>query len=100
MNTRTEQINDTHLDTIDWSRASFPIGVETKDARPWLALSLGELQILHRLLTKPLPLAKKMDDGSVVVTVIEPAMEAGENLGHMVKWLEAAIAWKTANPEK
>lgn len=100
MTIRNEEINDTHLDTIDWSRASFPIGVETAGHRPWLALSLSELRILRNLLTKPLPLAKKLDDGHVTVDTLPPPADECEGLATMAKWLDAAIAWKTANPEK
>lgn len=100
MKTASDTINVTHLDTLDWSRCSFPIGVATANPGPWLQLSLNELRILRNLLTKPLPLAKKLDDGTVVVDTLDPAVEVGPNLEAMAKWLDAAIAWKTANPEK
>lgn len=97
---RTEEINSTHLDTIDWSRAAFPIGVLVGGNRPWLGLSLNEMKLLRNLLTKSIPLAQTMNDGTVVVEELEPAVEVGEGLAAIATWLTAAIAWKTRNPEK
>lgn len=97
---RNEEINVSHLDTINWGRASLPIGVETAEARPWLALSLDEMRILLNLLRKPLPLAQKLDDGHITVETLEPAVNVGNGLMTLAQWLDAAIAWKRANPDK
>lgn len=97
---RNEEVNVTHLDTIDWSRASFPIGVETAREMPWLALSLDEMRVLYYLLVKPLPLGRELNDGHVTIEVMEPASSVGPGLDTLTKWLKAAIAWKQSNPLK
>lgn len=97
---RNEEINTTHLDTINWGQASLPIGVETNEVRPWLALSLDEMRILRNLLRKPLPLAQRLDDGHITIETLDPAINVGNGLATFAQWLDAAIAWKQANPEK
>jgi len=94
------EINETHLDTIDWRRASFPLGIAVAGKKtPWLALSLLELRTLHNLLTKSLPLATVGADGTVSVNKLDPAAEVMPGLATLSKWLEAVIAFRTRYPE-
>jgi len=97
---QVDEVNVTHLDTINWGRAAFPIGVDVKGNAPWLKLTTSELRALYSVLTKPLPLGRKLDDGQVVIDTLEPMADVFPGLETLAAWAKAALEWRLANPDK
>lgn len=88
-----QQINLTHLDTIDWNKSALPVGVDVQGERPWLKLDEEDLRALKNLLSKPLPLVGLAEP-------LPPARTMSDGLNAFATWVDAALAWKQANPTK
>lgn len=96
----TEEIDPIQSHTIDWSRASLPVGVDVQGERPWLKLTEEELSALVKVLTKGLRISLKQPDGREVVHELEPIADVMGGLKTLARWAEGALQWKRANPEK
>lgn len=72
------------LSTVDWSKASFPLGIKCQGGtNPWLELDYMDLKLLEDALMRKV-------DGVVLAQV-------SDGLRQLAGWCEAAIAWADKN---
>lgn len=84
-----EKIEDSALQAIDWHRHEYPLGVRTsltEDAPGYNALTVEELEVLHKALTVILPGA----DTSIARTYL--------GLSELATWAREVAKWARRHP--
>lgn len=84
-----EKVDDSGLQSIDWHRHEYPLGVRTSltEGQPgYNALTAAELEVLYKLLTRVLPGADRTASQEYV------------GLHELATWAKACAEWARRHP--